>query len=194
MDQTLSITALAEIRVGFLSRKPLDNDVNGSTHLLQMRDLDTSGYFNYKTALQTNLDPKELARFAVKEADILLMNRSEPIRAALITNPPPNTLASAHFFIIRPISNEVIPAFLARILNQLYAQNYFRKYLAGTSVKMLTMKSLEQLKIAIPPIAIQEKIIHLEQLNYRHKKLSQQLQQKIDLLIKHVSSGQISKN
>lgn len=194
MDLQLPITALAEIRVGFLSRKPLESDANGSVHLLQMRDINAFGDFNYETSLQANLNPNELARFVVKEADILLVNRGEPIRAFLITNPLPNTLASAHFFIIRPASNAVIPAFLAWILNQPYAQNYFRKYLAGTSVKMLTLKSLEQLKIAIPPSIIQEKIIHLEQLNYQHKQLSHKLQQKMDFLIKHVSSGQISRN
>jgi hypothetical protein len=175
-----------EVRSGFLARERLSSSLTSKARLLQMRDISTGGVINYDSAIRPDLDAAELSRFVVQDGDVLLLNRGEPLRAALVSSPPPNTLASAHFFFLRPVKSNLVPAFLVWSLNQRRAQAFFRKNSVGSAIKMLSKQALEQLTISIPPIAVQKTIAKLNELNQRHRRLSEELQEKLDLLIQNI--------
>src|SRR5437868_4204448 len=118
MYQELLLKDIAEIKMGYLPRQKLEERSHGGARLLQMRDLSDSGTFNYESAARTDLSPKDLDRFTVRDGDVLLVNRGASLRAALISNPPQGTLVSAHFFLMRATLRDLLPSFLAWFLNQ----------------------------------------------------------------------------
>lgn len=181
--KTALLTDIADVKLGFLPRKALEENAPGTMRLIQMRDVSDSGHINYSAATPIHLESDDLSRFEIKTGDVILSNRGDTPHAVLIENPPPHTLASAHFFILQVRDESVLPAFLAWVLNQQKTQTHFKRNLVGTSLQVLNKSVLEELTLAIPPLATQEKIVHLNTLNQHHHNLTQALQSKMDLLV-----------
>ena len=191
MNTHQQLKDIAEIKMGYLIRGRLEESSDG-VRLIQLRDFARDGSIEYSSAQLANLNSNELARFEARGGDILLSNRGENPRATLLANPPTRTLISSHFFILRPTISSLRADYLAWYLNQNLAQGYFRKNVVGTSLKMLNKQALEHLPVQIPSQEIQEKLAKLFELQHRHKKLTNALNDKMDALLSQISSQILS--
>ncbi len=173
--------------MGYLSRGRLDSAPSSGVRLIQLRDLSRDGILDLASAQQVELDARALGRFAAIDGDVLLSNRGEPLRAVALASPPVGALVSSHFFVLRPTQPRLRADYLAWFLNQQAAQTFFHRNMVGTSLKMLNKQALELLPVEVPSAEIQIKLAKLAELNLRHKKLNQLLQEKMDLLVSNIS-------
>ena len=106
--------------------------------------------------------------------DILLPARGEYYDAVIADGAAPS-IATSQLFVLRPRTDTVSPEFLHWYLNQTAARNYFRTHSTGTSIPMLSIKTLGALPVPVPPLETQHRIIALQRLWEQEKQLTERL-------------------
>ena len=154
---------IATIQSGYISRKRIEPQEDGSHFLLQARDVDAY-HHTYQTDNLIRFNP-DMSRsdWILKEGDILFMARGGRNFSVLMQEIPAALLAAAYFFIIRTSSNEVLLPYLCWYLNQSPAEYYFRRY-SGRGVHMPVVRRtvLEGIDIPLPPLEVQKRIVELD--------------------------------
>lgn len=188
-----------EIQLGYQhrdSRTPISIASMGSHEIIQIKDLDLEGRFQEEMLRQRHtapyvwtgslyrLDPiGDPTRYQVDKGDVLFLCRAGRAQAASVYEVRGPTIASYYFFILRPNPN-LLPQYLTWYINHPTAQTFLKSRMRGSNIKMIPRASFEQLEIPIPPLKIQESIIHLVYQNQLEaclmRKLSDNRQKLID--------------
>lgn len=167
------LQTLADIRTGHTFRGKIEEDPLGNIPVLQIKDLKG----------RTTVTSEELPRIKwqshknvapVHASDVVLPTRGEYYKAAILQGNKP-VIATSQLFVLRLETKDVMPKFLAWYLNQNAAQHYFLTHRSGTNIPMLNKQSLGALKIPIPPLETQEKIVAMHELWEQEKQLTEQL-------------------
>jgi hypothetical protein len=152
---------VAEVRLGHPFRGAIPAVAKGSVRVVQIRDLRPDGIKNESDLLRTELAGRKAPDW-LAEGDILLAARGTNPSATYLVNPPPRTVCSPHFYVIRVKQpNRLLPAFLAWQLNQSPAQRYLRQSAEGSLQLSIRRGVLEQVPIQIPPLDRQHAVIAL---------------------------------
>lgn len=180
MPQRTNFVALgeiAEIRSGFTFREKVEEVrlEQGNAHVAQIKDVRAV----YESTNSSVLKASQLPCInwvgkdkAFAETDVVLLPargaRGGYFRASILNDDPDAqypVVVSSQFLIIKP-NNNVLPAFLCWALNQSSIQHALSDGAAsqGTSIVMLSAKIASELKLEIPSIIIQQKILHLNNL------------------------------
>ncbi|NDV61082.1 restriction endonuclease subunit S [Puniceicoccales bacterium CK1056] len=172
------ISEIATISAGYQSRKAIKNDPDGSHCLLQIRD------FNPE---RTHIDPSDMIRLtptssnrdeSLRSGDVVFLSRGQKNFAFAVPEFPEPTLAGSYFFVLRP-KQEVTGTYLAWYLNQPAAQYHFKRLsTVGAHMPIVTRDVVESLKLPIPSMEIQQKIIKLSALADEQAQLLAQLAKK----------------
>ncbi|RLA38801.1 MAG: restriction endonuclease subunit S [Gammaproteobacteria bacterium] len=167
-----SLSTLASIRSGFPFRERIKHVNTGDVRVLQIRDLRLNPVLK-ATNLPLITSPKGRAKF-LEPGDIVIPARGEHYHAVNFTLSEP-TLASSQLLTLRVTSDTVLPGYLCWALNQPKTQHTLRNESRGTNMPLLTRQSLSMVKVPVPPLATQQKIIDLQQLWEQEQQLTQQL-------------------
>lgn len=175
---TARLGNLVKIRSGYTFRARVDSKPGTGLHLLQISDMAQGSYIaaNSLSEFQWS-DPGALP--TLDHDDVALAARGASASACIVLGSE-RVVASNQFHILSPKTTRLIPGYLCWILNY---ERYQQHLLEGTSIKAISKKSLEGLKIPLPPIDIQETIVKihrhsidqtrvLDQLKLNTKKLS----------------------
>lgn len=180
MDHKLS--DVSTISTGYLSRKAVENEAEGTHFLLQIRD------FN---AERTEIDLTGMIRFTpspsskdkpLKLNDVVFLSRGQKNFAFSLPEVPVPTFAGSYFFVLRPKSTITGP-YLAWYLNQPTAQHHFKRLsTVGAHMPVVTRDVLESLVVPIPDLTTQQKIIELNILAASQAQLLNELADKKRML------------
>lgn len=97
--------------------------------------------------------------FAVEIGDVIVNNISTYLgSAAIVTEDIAGALLSHHALLIRPNYTKVLPEYLAIALNSNFVNEQIQQRATGSIMPSLSTKRLEDIKIPLPPIAIQKEI------------------------------------
>lgn len=175
MNTLIKISELTTIYSGYLSRKRIDDSADGTHHLVQLKD------FN---ADRTNLDTTGLSRFSpdrissernLKDGDVLYLSKGANNFAFAVHDIPTPSLAASYFFVLRP-TTEILPDYLAWILNQKSTKAEINRQVAsGARIPVVRKSVLEELPIPLPSLAIQKTIVELNNLQKQERKLMQEI-------------------
>ncbi|MBU1864717.1 MAG: hypothetical protein KKH94_13750, partial [Candidatus Omnitrophica bacterium] len=111
------------------------------------------------------------------QGDILFKAKTNRPVAAVVEDTLNNTIATAHYFIIRLNVSNVLPGYLAWYLNQRPAQNYFSKNSGGTRVQVINKQVLGDLEVFVPEVSIQKKIEDVCKLHLKEEELLSSLKE-----------------
>lgn len=150
-------------------------DPNGSSHLVQISDLGNDGTFRNEDF--TRIEPNETVNpsLYLRTGEVLFPNRGTRTTAAVLTNTADNILAGAQFFVITRKTTEVIPEFLAWTLRTTEAARYFAIRRKGTLVQTLQRFHLEDFPVPLPSLAVQRKILEIDNLERETRVLESRL-------------------
>ena len=148
---------IANILVGYQPKTRVQETANGSFYLIQGKDFDESGDLKKENLLLITPE-RNIKSQLICDDDILFQARGFNHFAYYPKQKLTNTLASASFYILRLKTDEIIPEYLAWLLNQKSAQNYFNANASRTAISFLSKKTLSELKIKTPSIETQKKI------------------------------------
>lgn len=166
----------AEVRGGFTFREKIDElATGGNAHVAQIKDVRGAWEATNTTSVYAHQLPqihwqgKDKA-FA-SPGSVLLPSRGSKggyFRAACLGQSQQSDLpvvVSSQFLVLTPKSG-LLPEFLCWSLNQPQMQHWFSEGAGsqGTSLVMLNAKAINELEIPVPDLAIQQKIMRLNEL------------------------------
>jgi restriction endonuclease S subunit len=93
------------------------------------------------------------------------------------------TIAAPTLFVLRPTSDRLLSAYLARYINSRSVQQQLRESSRGTTIPIVTKRMLERMELPIPPIDQQRAIVELDRLAATERRIITSLQDKRDRLI-----------
>ncbi|MBA3485243.1 MAG: restriction endonuclease subunit S [Pirellulales bacterium] len=125
--------------------------------------------------------------YLVRLGDVLFLSRGHRLYAAVVPEVEPTTIATGYFFILTPNTRVVIPEFLAWSLNQSAFQESLKPYHRGSHIPIVSRTDVEDLRIQVPPLEVQQRVLTLYELLERERRLFASIQDKRSLLVQAVS-------
>ncbi len=190
----MTLSRVCTIQTGFTARGRLDPAEHGNVLALQLRDVTPRGRIVFNNLTRIHLHPVP-ERYLVRTGDVVFRSRGERTTAAVIdASFPVPALAVLPLMILRPDPQVLSGAYLAWVINQEPAQRHFGESAQGTSLRMVSRSSLEKLKITVPEIEMQQRILQLDALAERERDLAEQLTLRRHELIRRLLVERASKS
>ena len=168
---------IAEVRAGYTFRKPEKGTELFPYPVIQIKDITPDGKLNSAT-VSTIFLPGLFDKQLVWSGEVVLSARGTRNRAAVYNGEFQEAVAGTQFWIIRPKKGGVLPEFLAWYLNQPQTQQYFAARTHGTYIGMIQKEAVNELRIPVPPIETQQKIVAVHELALREQGAMEQLKNK----------------
>ncbi len=185
-----AIANIAEIQVGYQAQKGIEERFDGSHGLIQSRDFDRDHSLNAKSLISFNPD-RNPELYSVNKGNILFQARGTEHFSYHIDLDLINTIASNSFYILRISDKNILPAYVSWWLNQSPAQQYFYTNAGSSMMSFISKTTLSNLKIQIPKISIQQKIVEIVKLLKQEYFLTNKLVHKRSRLIQAVCLNSI---
>lgn len=181
----IQLHCAAIIQPGYLSRTKVRSSRSGTHRLLQAKDLSRDSGIDWSDVAcfrpERNADLYQVSR-----GDILLLARGRSHWAFLIAEDFANTLASNVFYIIRPDTATVRPAYLAWWLNLPEVQSQINACSCGTGIGYINRQALGSIMVVLPPAEVQSRIEAVVSLKQRQVSIQTRLDHKRDQLVQLV--------
>lgn len=188
------IGQIAKIRSGYQFRGRVQESDNGNVQVIQIKDVDQDGRLNAQNLARVNVDNPE--RYFVDQGDVLFLSRGRQLAATEIAEPVGGVIATSYYFILTPKREVMLPGYLVWALNHSTFQRWLSEVTQTTSIPWISRADFEQLKIDVPTIEAQQKIIDIVSVANQQKQLTQKLisvrDQLIDAICMQLMSGQLN--
>jgi len=155
------LAGLASISAGYPFRGKIDALPEGDVAVIQMRNADPETGIDWEGLARIEL-PRASAKAFLRPGDIILSTRGGRNFPYCIEERDEQVVCSPHFFVIRVRTDAILPQFLAWQMMQKPAQDYFAAGATGSYILNLKREVVENLPIAIPPLAQQQHIADLD--------------------------------
>jgi len=139
----------ANIFFGYTPRFQLSETDMGDYIFLQPRDINpVSSSFNYNDAAR--IDGGIDGKYILAKGDLLILCKGRNTPVIVIDENLPKAVASSAFVIVRTVSGQLDPYYLAWYLLQAKAQAYLLSRKAGTTVLNLPIKAVQEVQVPLP--------------------------------------------
>ena len=179
------IRDIAEIRTGYQFRGKVEAADDANVAVIQIKDIDDRLKVRVEDLLPVKLDNPE--PYLVTQGDVLFLSRGHRQYAALVSEPVRNTVATGYFFILHPDQDMTRSDFLAWSINQPAFQDSLRPFTRGSHMPLVSRSDFQDLTITLPAMAVQDRILALQQLIDRERELTTALQMKRGKLVEAIS-------
>ncbi|MFD4605456.1 restriction endonuclease subunit S [Streptomyces sp. NPDC058464] len=167
-----------------------DQDPNGDVRLTQLADVGDGFFRNRSKRFMTQEKAAELRCTFLQEGDILVARMPDPLGRACLypgSNQPAVTVVDV--CVIRAGQHGVNNRWLMWAINSPQVRQQINAYQTGTTRKRISRKNLEKVKLAVPPLAEQQRIVeaiegHVSRLDAAER----------DLKTAHVRSNSLQKS
>lgn len=172
----MKLKQVANISAGYPFRGRIPETANSFVRVIQMKDIAQDTGIHWEGSIKTILAGKGKPDWLMPN-DILFAARGIHNYAVLVDQHAHNisSVAAPHFYIIRCISDQILPGYLVWLLNQYPCQRYYQREAEGTLTKSIRRSVLEDTPIAIPTLAKQRHVIQLVNTLKQQQRLMQQL-------------------
>lgn len=186
---------LATIQSGFNipSNKSEYVGKSGRFRYVQVRDFDDEFVLHDDNMDYLKVDSVP-ENHMLQNGDVLFLSRGRGPLAWALTYDLPEAVIANYFYVLRPKDAKSLPTFLAWYINQPESQAYFDSTALGSSVKFITIEVLRKLKVVLPPIEMQVKIVELDRLSKKFAKLSTEIIQKRQAIIQKFCMDKINQD
>ena len=183
----LQVKDIGECINGFTFRGKPRDDARGDIRVIQVGDLQLDGTVN--TLLSPRIKrPANVEKFVLSDGDIVFRGRAGTAAALVAQSDMPLMVASP-LVIIRINKKQTLPGYLTWYLNSQKAARYFNRSSQGTLIKAVGIKELAQLRIPIPSLAKQERIIEAANLLQKEQNLLQEISSRKEKLVMQALLG-----
>ncbi len=154
------LKTIANIQVGYQAKTGIKESVQGTHRLIQSKDFDSFNRLQSGNLIAFSPERKP-EPYSVHKGDILFQARGMVHFSYCIEEELENTLAAGSFYILRTKKKDMLPQYLAWWLNQSEAQAYFQAEARGAGISFISKETLSRLKVRIPPLSVQNKVVKI---------------------------------
>ncbi len=176
---------IAELRIGYQFRGKVKPDPAGMVRVIQIKDIDADQRIRVADLVVVAIERP--GPYLTEPGDVLFLGRGHRLYAVVVPEVQPNTIATGYFFILRPNVRVVRSEYLAWSMNQPEFQESLRPFHRGTHMPMVSRTDVEDLRIHLPPLDVQRRILKLHDLLDEERRLSAAIQERRSLLVQAVS-------
>ncbi len=162
---------IASIQSGVYAKPTLA----GTVKYLQSRHFDKDHQFRSDVKSEIQFDDK-LAKHLLKEGDILIAVKGYDHFAVMYSGEMGQAVASTVFMVIRSITNNVLPQYLAWYLNHPNTQSYLKTVSKGSNLPSISIGDVEEIEVPIPSLEVQRNVLHLHDLHQQEVVIKRKLE------------------
>jgi hypothetical protein len=183
-NKRLQLGEIAKISTGYTFRSRLEAEEGGTVAVLQIRDLSKEAMLaqpllpGSEAELCRLLMDKRFERYLLQPGDVLFQSRGSPMFATVVPDGLGEVIAASPLMVLRPKAKLVDPMYLAWFLNHAPGQRQIQQMALGTSIQMLSQADLKELKVVLPPLAVQRQVAETALLQEQEQLLLQALVRK----------------
>ncbi|MGM3173935.1 MULTISPECIES: restriction endonuclease subunit S [Dickeya] len=172
--QLFKLVDMADIRSGYTFRGAIEPVPDGDVRILQIKDLDQDWQGDQAVLPAISWEQRVKPPF-LEQNDIVVAARGNRNVAVIYRSDIP-VVATSQFLIVTPLRkmNAIAPEYLCWVLNHPMTQQMFNR--SGTGIQLITKAALLDVKIPVPSIQTQRKIIELQRVWQKEELLISQLQ------------------
>ncbi len=178
------LAEIVEIRSGYQFREKVEHEPRGAVPVIQIKDV--TGDFQLRTVDLIRVSMDRTGSYLVSQGDVLFLARGHRLGAVVVNEPLTGTIATGYFFILRP-SGRVRPGYLAWAINQREFQEQMRPFVRGSHIPLITKGDFQALRIEVPLLEIQDRIVILDELHRQERQLVAKIQARRTELIHLIS-------
>lgn len=171
--------------MGYSFRSRLETDAGGDVAVIQMKDIDDANLLHPEGLARVQM-PDLKDRHLVQEGDLLFRSRGVTNSAALVGGGLGRAVLAAPMLLIRPKTEVVEPAYLQWFINHPATQAVLAGQAAGTAVKMIGKRVLDDLQVVLPPLEKQRLIVEVARLASREVALLEELRRRRKALLEGI--------
>ena len=160
---------------------------NGTIPYLQAKHFNTSGQFTCNIDTLLEEDDKTTDKL-LQDGDILFVSKGFRFFATEYKKEFGKAVASSIFFVLKPNTQKVIPAYLVSVLNLPKNLLHFQQSGAGSSIPSIRKNELADFVINLIPLQQQQKIVALQELYLKDLLLTENLIKQKQLLFQSALS------
>jgi hypothetical protein len=191
----MKLKQVATIEAGYPFRGKIPDVQSAEVVVVQMKDVSVLGGVDWSVCARTNLTGKREPAW-LQSGDILVAARGSQNYAVLIDSAVPQqkirAVAAPHFFVLSVKNNVVLPEYLVWFLNQQPCQRYFEQNAEGSLTKSIRRGVLEEVPIAVPPLAKQQLIVKLANTIRQEQQVLEQLVSNGERLMNNIAAELLS--
>lgn len=156
----VALRTIADIQVGYQAKAGIRERAQGTHLLIQGKDFDS--FHRLRSENLTAFFPERKPEtYSVRKGDILFQARGMVHFSYCIEEELENTLAAGSFYILRTKKENLLPQYLSWWLNQPEAQAYFKTEARGAGISFISKETLSRVKVRVPPLSIQKKVVKI---------------------------------
>lgn len=160
----VELAAAVRVRAGYPFRGSVEEAADGEALVVQMRDVDVDAGVNWPGVIRTYLAGRREPDW-LQAGDVLFVSKGARFYAVCIDDPPGRAVCSPHFFHLQVAAGRpLLPAFLAWQINQPPFQRQVLQAAEGSSQLSIRRPVLESLTLSMPSLAVQQRIVELDEL------------------------------
>ncbi len=176
------------VRSGFTVRRGSKTGMGVEFRLVQIRNVSEDGHLRFDNPSVIKLADLPKDHLLVR-GDVLMVAKGSNPRAAVFAQDERPTVAASQFFILRPHEG-IRPEFLSCFLNQPETLRFFETNSAGSGIPFLPKETLLKLRIPIPSLEIQKRIVRVYELGIQEQELLERIREKrrqlVELSLDHI--------
>ena len=184
MKTAHALKDVVTVHMGFNARGQVEEVENGSTDLLQMKDLTCEVIQKMPKLTRIELDTSK-SRSLIHAGDIIIRTRGKSLTTTYIQAEPERpTCLAAPLMVIRVNEDaKVIPAYLSWLMNQKECQLALQHAAKGTSIPMIKGQDIINLELEFHSYEEQASIVEIATLSQELKQLACDLAEKKHQLV-----------
>ncbi len=171
----MRLSEVCTIQTGYTARSKLEPAASGGIPAIQLRDLSLNGDINLEQL--TRVDLGEMPqRYFVASGDVLFRSRGDRNIATVLDGRfVEPAIAVLPLVVLRPNPAVALAEYLAWAINQPDSQRHFHTAARGTSIRMVPKASLDDLRLDVPDLETQRRIVAIDALASREEALTHRL-------------------
>ena len=170
---TTTLRDICRIQPGYAGHHRLPPSEPGrGVPVITLADAAADGLPDPRT-LRRSAPRNPLRRYLVRAGDILFRARGDRPTATVLGNRfQEPAVAVLPLFILRPDRSRVVPRYLAWAINRPISQHHFARVARGTGTQVVLRGGIESLRIALPSLRAQRRIVEIDRLAEREYRLA----------------------
>ena len=159
-----NLNKIAEIRTSNVDKKTKDSE----RHVLLCNYMDVYSHeyiVDNMPFMEATATRDEIERFHLQEGDVIITKDSESPDdigvPAVVLRVVDNLVCGYHLSLIRPYTEEVNSVYLSKQLSTHQVQRYFAQHATGSTRFGLSIATIENVEIPLPPPLVQAKIAEI---------------------------------
>lgn len=176
----MKLADVSTVKSGYPFRGAIKEHHDGDALVVRMQNIDRAMSVRWDEVVQTKLVGRGRPDW-LEAGDILFSAKGSRNIAIALDGCKENAVASPNFFVLKVRKDSsLLPEFLAWQINQRGAQRYFSQSASGSYIPHIRRQVLESLRIAVPPLEQQQRIVSFVKSCQQEKALLQQLMDNTD--------------